>query len=138
MQRVSNMESAGTSSRGAPSVAFLGIAERYAHVTDPQTNLPKWNVLGLKSVVVSFVYPMMLHGYGLCLAFYQAVGSSKQTIVLKDQKGQRRGSVDVGWELRAKGSGPSIEDQAFRGQQWLLDAPWTFVAIPGEKIGLIA
>ena len=33
-----------------PQVAFLGLAERAALVRDGETDLVKWNVLGLKSV----------------------------------------------------------------------------------------
>lgn len=123
--------------RGVPSVAFLGVAERYAHVADPQTNLSKWNILGLKSVVVSFVYPMTLNSFGLCFAFYQANSQQRQIIYLKDGRGQRGGSVDIAWQVKETGSSPRVEEQALRGEQWLMGVPRTFVVIPGDKIGLV-
>jgi hypothetical protein len=40
-----------------PQVAFLGFAERAALVRDGQTDSLKWNVLGLKNVLLTHFFP---------------------------------------------------------------------------------
>ena len=49
-------------------IAFLGLCERAAYVLDGNTNLFKWDVIGLKQVVVSSIYPLQLIGWSLGFA----------------------------------------------------------------------
>jgi hypothetical protein len=44
-------------------VTFLGLAERATYVRDGNTNLFKWNVLGLKTTIISYIYPLRIPGY---------------------------------------------------------------------------
>jgi hypothetical protein len=43
-------------------VQFLGIAERAAYVRDGESNSYKWNVLGLRNVIFTFILPLSLAG----------------------------------------------------------------------------
>jgi hypothetical protein len=38
-------------------VAFLGLAERATHVREGETNILKWNVLGLKNILLVNFFP---------------------------------------------------------------------------------
>lgn len=53
----------------AEGIIFLGACERAAYVREGRTNLFKWNVLGLKHVVLSHIFPIPLSGISLGFAF---------------------------------------------------------------------
>ena len=47
----------GTSESG---IIFLGLCERAAYVREGNTNIFKWNFIGLKNIVLSYIYPIKL------------------------------------------------------------------------------
>jgi hypothetical protein len=51
-------------------VVFLGVGERVAYVRDGNTNLFKWNVLGLKSIVLSNIFPFGFQNFYIGIAIY--------------------------------------------------------------------
>jgi hypothetical protein len=51
------------------AIIFLGLCERAAYVRDGNTNLFKWNVLGLKNVILSSLFPLPLAGISIGIAF---------------------------------------------------------------------
>jgi hypothetical protein len=51
-----------------PQIAFLGFAERATSVREGETNILKWNVLGLKNILLTNVFPFLLSGWHLALA----------------------------------------------------------------------
>ena len=55
-----------------PQVAFLGFAERSEQVRDAETVSLKWNVLGLKSVLLVNFLPIPLIGWkvGVAMRFF--------------------------------------------------------------------
>ncbi len=46
----------------APPIVFLGVAERAAYVTEGDTHIAKWNVIGLKHVILTYILPQSLAG----------------------------------------------------------------------------
>jgi len=70
----------------APSVAFLGFSERAAYVRDGNTNLFKWNVIGLKHIVLFPIFPITLTGWNIGLAFYQLDVDKETNILLTNEK----------------------------------------------------
>jgi hypothetical protein len=46
-----------------PTIAFLGFAERALQVRDGNTAAVKWNVLGLKRVILTYFVPLPWLGF---------------------------------------------------------------------------
>jgi len=55
----------GTSESG---FIFLGVYERAAYVREGKTNLFKWNVIGLKYIILSHIFPIRLGNLKIGLA----------------------------------------------------------------------
>jgi hypothetical protein len=47
----------------SPQVVFLGFAERFELVRDSETDFLKWNVLGLKALLLVNFLPAALSGW---------------------------------------------------------------------------
>jgi len=72
----------------ASGIAFLGVCERAAYVREGNTNLFKWNVLGLKQVVLSHVFPIPLRGMWFGWAFYGASVAPEHRVQITDDSGK--------------------------------------------------
>jgi hypothetical protein len=97
-------------------IVFLGVCERAAYVREGQTNLFKWNVLGLKQVVLSHIYPFPLTGLSMGFAFSGANPGNEYRFQIADQTGKEIGWVNLQAyaipaeepEPRAKREGPRL------------------------------
>jgi len=49
-------------------VAFLGVAERVAHIRDAAPQFEKWNILGLKNSILTYFFPTSLKGWNIGFA----------------------------------------------------------------------
>lgn len=78
-----------------PQVAFLGLAERAALVRDGETNLVKWNVLGLKNVLLTNFFPFPLGGWNLAFGIRPLNSSNAIRIRFKSETDEEIGFVDI-------------------------------------------
>ncbi len=78
-----------------PHVALLGFAERAALVRDGETDSVKWNVLGLKNVLLTNFFPLVLSGWNLALGIRLSVPFSSLRIKFKSDSGEEIGFVDI-------------------------------------------
>lgn len=78
-----------------PDVLFLGLAERAAYVRDGNTNLFKWNVLGLKHIVLSHIYPLTLSGFSAGFAFLPKAVSAGNKFWIVDESGKEAGFISL-------------------------------------------
>lgn len=78
-----------------PQAVFLGFAERSEQVRDAETVSLKWNVLGLKSVLLVNFLPMPLTGWkvGVALRFFDI--SKPQKITFRAESGEDIGFINV-------------------------------------------
>lgn len=81
------------SQQASASVAFLGVCERAGYVRDGNTNLFKWNVLGLKHVVLSFIYPLNLQGLSIGLAFLRSDPPKPIALTITGETGNHVGYI---------------------------------------------
>ncbi len=90
-------------------VIFLGICEHAAHVRESQTDLFKWNILGLKQIVLSYIYPLPLAGLTLGFAFSSKANlGNEYRFRIADQAGK-----EVGWiALQFTAPTEELESQA--------------------------
>jgi hypothetical protein len=78
-----------------PPVAVIGVCERAARVPDGHPLLQKWNLLGLKSVVPSFVFPLTLRGSSLMFAVAQQDEPASFDMVLRGPDGRQHGTITL-------------------------------------------
>ena len=87
-------------------IIFLGFCERAAYVSDGNTNVFKWNVLGLKNIIISHIFPMNLKGWNIGLAVSLNIKSKDHTVRITDKNGNEIGSINI----FPKESSPEAED----------------------------
>lgn len=86
-------------------VAFLGFAERSEQVRDAETVSLKWNVLGLKNVLLVNFLPIPLIGWKVCVAMRFFEISKPLKITLRAESGE-----DIGFlNLQAVKDNPTAE-----------------------------
>jgi hypothetical protein len=76
---------------------FLGLADRAAYVRDSDTNLFKWNVLGLRNVVLSNIFPLPLTGLqiGFAISATAITPGSPLKFRIVDQAGNEVGTISL-------------------------------------------
>jgi hypothetical protein len=78
-------------------VAFLGMAERANALHDGPTPLIKWNVIGLKQTLLTFILPVSLGG--IPWAFALRLGSDTALrLRVKSETGEQVGEINIGLE----------------------------------------
>src|SRR5207249_8034961 len=110
-------------------VVFIGLAERVAYVRDSNTNVFKWNVLGLKNVVLSHIYPLSLAGLHIGFAFRSFL-NKEYRFSFRTQNGREVGFMNVAGQPASandadsalRGAGPVLTAQ----EGWLT----AFLQIP--------
>jgi hypothetical protein len=121
----------------APIVAFLGVVERALQVQDVIPGLWKYNIIGLKRVILSHIFPMNLAGHGLAFAMYDT--GSTRTILLRvvHSTSGELGSCTI--EMR-DASGQKEGDALIR-EQWTCvpawDQDWAFTVLPGQHFEFV-
>jgi Domain of unknown function (DUF4263) len=80
---------------------FLGLCERAAYVRDGNTNIFKWNILGLKHVVISCIYPLPFQGVTLGFAIAGADSTTRHHIQLVDDAGKEVGTIALSFATQA-------------------------------------
>ena len=85
----------------------LGIAERASYVRDTFVNLGKWNVLGLRRIILTHVVPTMLPSWHLAIAMPVSGQLADHTFFFVDASGRELGYLTVKMEERAAPSSTS-------------------------------
>jgi hypothetical protein len=119
-----------------PDVLFLGLAERAAYVRDGNTNLFKWNVLGLKHIILSHIYPLSLSGWSFGFAFHATGTLGEHKLLLTDESGTEVGQLNVA----TKTASPSDPDAALRSEGPLMPVPtygWIIAFLSPPKSSLL-
>ena len=76
------------------NIIFLGFCERATLVRDGPTNLLKWNILGLKSTIISYILPIPLKGSYMGFALDTNALESKFSLEIVDENGDKVGSLN--------------------------------------------
>jgi len=109
----------------APDIAFLGFAERAELVRDLGTTALKWNVLGLKNILLLNFYPWILNSYLVALAMKDVATASNIAIRLRGADNEEIGGFNLGISVTA---GPLTESDA-RYQQHF-SGGWSISFLP--------
>jgi hypothetical protein len=124
-----------------PPIALLGVCERAARVPDGHPALHKWNVLGLKGLVPSYVFPMTLLGSNLVFACCCPDGPAVFDLVLRSEDGRQLGTLTLNLQPIEpddhRSSAPRERNVLYTGPQaWVVDllggarSKW-FIPAPG-------
>lgn len=84
-----------TPSKKEVDIAFLGFAERTAYVRDGNTNLFKWNILGLKQIIASPLFPMTLSGFHLGIALKNLPKDTELSLRIWQENVKEIGFLDI-------------------------------------------
>jgi hypothetical protein len=77
------------------SPAFLGVCDRAQTAREGNTQLFKWNILGLRSVVLSHIFPLSIDGLRFGLAFHQDVSETDTKLRLVSATGEEMGTFQI-------------------------------------------
>ena len=118
-------------------MVFLGLAERAAYVREGNTNLFKWNVLGLKHIVLSYIYPLRLSGWSLGFALPPDLASREFKCALTDESGKVVGSFSI-YGQSASPNDPEAVLQKEGPFLWMPQQGWATAFLPlGETVFVI-
>jgi hypothetical protein len=119
-------------SSGVPPIALLGIVERAALVRDGNTNLFKYNLIGLKQTVLSYLFPLNFGLLNYAFALYAPQAGTQMKIHIKDETGIEIGFFNIALQSLAT-SQPTIEDVAIKRDGQAVAIPlegWAVMIFP--------
>ena len=90
----------------SPAIIFLGICERAAHVQDFYFNLHKWNIICLKNVMLSNLYPLPLSGLSLGIAVLGDSTDVVHKLQIVDESGDEIGTIQLTFQAASPNSEP--------------------------------
>lgn len=113
----------------AGDLVFLGVCERAAYVQDGNTNLEKWNIIGLKNIVLSHIFPLTLTGWQLGFAISAELVGKQTGIEFIDESEEVLGTINISMQAVT----PDAEDLALKR-----DAPPVRTAAPGHTVCFVS
>lgn len=117
-----------------PGLIFLGLCDRASYVRDGNTNLFNWNILGLRDIVLSYIYPISLDGWFIGFAFHSSKQELNDQIRFIDEFGKQVGTIN----LSRKVGSPGDDDAPLKTDGPLIrviELGWTIVFLPLIKLG---
>ena len=117
-------------------IIFLGLCERASYVREGNTNLFKWNVLGLKHIILSHFYPLSLDGWSIGFAFLSSRMGHEHRFQITDESGNEVGFIN----LSAKAASPDDEDAVLMRGGPMVHVPqhgWTTAFLPLKDTGFV-
>lgn len=114
----------------------LGIAERAAYVPDAHASVGKWNVLGLRQMVLGHVFPMPLPDWSLAIAFRGDSIRQARRFVLVDDAGTELGRLDLSVTLS---DSQEVVPESKSGAVKMLTsmAGWNLLFLPIRQSGMV-
>lgn len=99
----------------ANDIVFLGFCERAAYVSIANTYISKWNILGLKDIILTYIFPFNISGLSVGFAFRSTISKTEQHFNLTDENGSEFGTLTINFhEMRNEISGASEAESALR------------------------
>lgn len=81
------------------STIFLGLAERADYVREGNTNFCKWNIIGLKDIVLAYVYPLSLDGFHIGFAVQKRAAGNTISIRLVGPDRVEAGTITIALQV---------------------------------------
>lgn len=112
-----------------PGIIFLGLCERASYVREGSTDILKWNILGLKHILLSYLYPFDMKGVTFGIAIDPNTFQNGTLLNITDQDGSQIGTIKFDF-LSVQ---PTIEEKAFKNNGAMLfrpEAGWLTLFFP--------
>jgi hypothetical protein len=120
-------------------IIFLGFCDRAAYVPIANTNILKWNILGLRSIVLAYIFPFNISGLIIGFAFSFTVAKSRQRFSLTEEKGEEIGTIMIDFHDIRKGT-PDASEMAMRQKgPWIVASEygWMITFLPLKDVNII-
>jgi Domain of unknown function (DUF4263) len=117
-------------------IAFLGLCDRVSYVREGNTNVFTWNILGLRNVIFSYIFPISLDGWSIGFALRWGQAETGARLRIRDELGTELGTLN----LSGKPASPHDKNAAFKSDAPLLLAPehgWTVAFLPLTGLGWV-
>ena len=120
----------------SPQVVFLGFCERAQYVRDGNTNVFKWNVLGLRNIVLSYIYPLIFDGWTVGFAVPPSAAQKETKIRLVGDNGKEVGTLNLSSEVVTTES-DETDSRRSTPRIWAPEHGWLTVFLPLAETGWI-
>lgn len=119
-----------------PQIVFLGLCERASYVREGNTNIFKWNILGLKTIVLSYIFPLKFDEWIAGFAFPGESAGIETKLRMVDETGNEVGTLS----LFAQAVPPNTDNVQPEYDDPLLIVPeygWTTAFLPLTETGWV-
>lgn len=119
-------------------VIFLGVSEKATYTREGNTNLYKWNIIGLKHTILSNIYPLPFNGWVLGLAIHSKRSFGNMELHIKEKDGKIIGKIMASLEKTVPLEHGEISAPGEISAMPVFDVGWTPLFLPlGETSILI-
>ena len=119
-----------------PGVVFLGICERVAYVREGNTNLFKWNILGLKNIILSYIFPIRFRNLGIGLAIDYDKFTDKIDLRIIDEERKELGFINIKIK-KIQHESKSIKLPGYNLMVYVPKNNWSVVFLPVRETDII-
>ena len=119
-----------------PGVVFLGVCERVSYVRDGNTNLFKWNILGLKNIIMSYIFPIRFRNLGIGLAIDYDKFTDKIDLRIIDKERKEVGFINIKIKKIQRES-KSIKLPGYNLMVYVPKNNWSVVFLPVRETDII-
>ena len=112
-----------------PGIIFLGLCERASYVREGSADIFKWNILGLKHILLSYIYPFNMKGVTFGIAIDPTTFQNGTILNITDQDGSEVGTI----KLEFSDVQPTIEEKTTKRNGPMLFRPevgWITLFLP--------
>jgi len=116
-----------------PGIIFLGICERALSVSEGNTNFSKWNIIGLKNIILSYIFPLQIRNLklGLLIDFNRVGNMFDLWITNKD--GKKYYSIKIQIDKFKKQNSKRETVKEYDSGSLVLKDNWTPFFVPIKK-----
>ena len=114
-----------------PDVAFLGVCERATFDQNGPPHLWRYNILGLKNIVISQIFPLSFVGYQFLIAIYDPLNFGEGSINVRSEDGKVLINFTIKLESKEN---PQLANEYQKTETVVYNNPtWTTFLLTADK-----
>jgi hypothetical protein len=114
-----------------PDIAFLGVCERATFDQNGPPHLWRYNILGLKNIVISQIFPLSLVGFQFLIAIYDPLNFAEGVISVRLEDGKEMINFTIKLESEEN---PQLAIESQKTETVVFNAPtWTTFLLSADK-----
>lgn len=118
-------------------IVFLGVCERFAYVRDGNTNLFKWNILGLKNIILSYIFPIKFRNLGIGLAIDYDKFTDKIDLRIIDKERKEVGFIKIQIVKNIQQESKGVTLPGYVSMILVPKNNWSAVFLPAKETDII-